>query len=404
MKERMFRLLLFCVITFATAYAGELIVLHSPNSVTFSGNEEIEQSLLTEVFAAALGLTVKQRGKWSGISILNPFEPPEAVVGIAVEGVDFLNSPRGHKFPLIPDEFEETSWQAFSGRIDERYTDNDNKVVRIYLGDGVDALGQSAIGELKLVPVEESSLRALNLENEVDRKFYEEIQLIHAIAKKISSNEKAESERDTMVGLYWLVVSQLRAIYDQHGKNSEAAMEALHLLNNALNTLSEAFIDLYDGKVLIVAFTNNPSQVRNTRSIPSTRVRRQVTNTTQDDQQEQSKDKADEEEVNIVNRKTNETISEINNPVDREGIDKSNNTWTEMEHKTKTNTQKIGQGGLNLAKEYNEDYPVIFNIMLWFGVIFVFSLLAICITIADMDPGRDSIIYRMTSNRMKKDN
>ncbi|XP_066591249.1 ATPase H(+)-transporting accessory protein 2 isoform X3 [Prorops nasuta] len=369
MKERMFRLLLFCVITFATAYAGELIVLHSPNSVTFSGNEEIEQSLLTEVFAAALGLTVKQRGKWSGISILNPFEPPEAVVGIAVEGVDFLNSPRGHKFPLIPDEFEETSWQAFSGRIDERYTDNDNKVVRIYLGDGVDALGQSAIGELKLVPVEESSLRALNLENEVDRKFYEEIQLIHAIAKKISSNEKAESERDTMVGLYWLVVSQLRAIYDQHGKNSEAAMEALHLLNNALNTLSEAFIDLYDGKVLIVAFTNNPSQVRNTRSIPSTRVRRQVTNTT------------DEYYKNVEN--SPETKGTPNN------IELNKN---------------VNKGGLNLAKEYNEDYPVIFNIMLWFGVIFVFSLLAICITIADMDPGRDSIIYRMTSNRMKKDN
>jgi len=26
------------------------------------------------------------------------------------------------------------------------------------------------------------------------------------------------------------------------------------------------------------------------------------------------------------------------------------------------------------------------------------------VAIADMDPGRDSIIYRMTSNRMKKDN
>ncbi|PSN44884.1 hypothetical protein C0J52_06190 [Blattella germanica] len=59
---------------------------------------------------------------------------------------------------------------------------------------------------------------------------------------------------------------------------------------------------------------------------------------------------------------------------------------------------------LNLAPEYSADYPVIFNIMLWFGVAFVFSLIAISIFIADMDPGRDSIIYRMTSTRMKKDN
>lgn len=45
-----------------------------------------------------------------------------------------------------------------------------------------------------------------------------------------------------------------------------------------------------------------------------------------------------------------------------------------------------------------------FNIILWFGVVMVFSLLAISYTIGYMDPGRDSIIYRMTSTRMKKDN
>lgn len=59
---------------------------------------------------------------------------------------------------------------------------------------------------------------------------------------------------------------------------------------------------------------------------------------------------------------------------------------------------------LNLAESYSEDYPVIFNIILWFGVLIVFSMLAISYAIAGMDPGRDSIIYRMTSTRIKKDN
>lgn len=59
---------------------------------------------------------------------------------------------------------------------------------------------------------------------------------------------------------------------------------------------------------------------------------------------------------------------------------------------------------VNLAKTYSEDYPVIFNIILWFGVVIAFSLLAISYAIASMDPGKDSIIYRMTSTRMKKDN
>lgn len=59
---------------------------------------------------------------------------------------------------------------------------------------------------------------------------------------------------------------------------------------------------------------------------------------------------------------------------------------------------------LNLALSYSDDYPVIFNIILWFSVVLTFSLLAISYTIGYMDPGRDSIIYRMTSTRMKKDN
>ena len=63
---------------------------------------------------------------------------PEAVVGIAVEGVDTLSSPRGKIFPLNVDEIEETTWQALSGRLEER--DDDNTLIRIYLGDGVDAV------------------------------------------------------------------------------------------------------------------------------------------------------------------------------------------------------------------------------------------------------------------------
>ncbi|KAL5282796.1 ATP6AP2 family protein [Megaselia abdita] len=59
---------------------------------------------------------------------------------------------------------------------------------------------------------------------------------------------------------------------------------------------------------------------------------------------------------------------------------------------------------LNIAEYYSADYPVIFNIILWFMVAFALALLAICYVIGDMDPGRDSIIYRMTSTRMKKDN
>ncbi|CAG7815542.1 unnamed protein product [Allacma fusca] len=61
--------------------------------------------------------------------------------------------------------------------------------------------------------------------------------------------------------------------------------------------------------------------------------------------------------------------------------------------------------GLNLSEDFSDDYPVVFNILLWLGVSMFIATLAICVFIASMDPGRDSLIYRVTSaQRFKKDN
>ncbi|XP_043665128.1 ATPase H(+)-transporting accessory protein 2 isoform X3 [Vespula pensylvanica] len=469
----MLNLFICFVFTLAGVYAnGEFVVLHSPDSVSFHGNEKIEQSLLKEVFAACLGYTVKQRETWQGISITDPFSLPEAIVSIAVEGVDTLDVPNGKKFQLNDDEIEETTWQAISGRLAER--DNDNTLVRIYLGDGLDALGQSALGELKPVPIDESSLKALRLTNEEDRKFLEEIQLLRAIAKKVPTAIKADDKPD----VYWLVVSGLRPVFDLHGNNSTAAKEALLLLNNAFNVISEAFMKAYDNKVVITAFTNDASLVRHTRSISSSRQRREAQ---QADQEEENRNISDEENIDTNIHSTSEINSDVsstteysNTNADSGSTEKSEQDLAKMENKINTNTKSVGQPAdqedksrninegenidiniysaskintnlsstteyndvntnsgnteksdqdltnmenqinvntnnvrqdeWNHAKYYTYNYPVIFNIFLWFGVVFVFSLLAICIAIADMDPGRDSIIYRMTSNRMKKDN
>ena len=57
----------------------------------------------------------------------------------------------------------------------------------------------------------------------------------------------------------------------------------------------------------------------------------------------------------------------------------------------------------NLAQPVDPNYAVIVNIILWMSLLIGVSVLAISIGIWNMDPGRDSIIYRMTSQRMKKD-
>lgn len=39
--------------------------------------------------------------------------------------------------------------------------------------------------------------------------------------------------------------------------------------------------------------------------------------------------------------------------------------------------------------------------MLWLGIAAILSIIAICYSLGGMDPGRNSIIYRMTSQRIK---
>lgn len=59
----------------------------------------------------------------------------------------------------------------------------------------------------------------------------------------------------------------------------------------------------------------------------------------------------------------------------------------------------------NVAVDYDELYPVIFNIVLWLMVLLVMAVISVSIGFLHMDPGKDSIIYRMTNMKsMKKDN
>jgi len=66
---------------------------------------------------------------------------------------------------------------------------------------------------------------------------------------------------------------------------------------------------------------------------------------------------------------------------------------------------KLTAEELNLADDVSEDYPVVFNIILFLAITLILALIAISVAISTMDPGRDSLIYRVTSaQRFKKDN
>jgi hypothetical protein len=59
---------------------------------------------------------------------------------------------------------------------------------------------------------------------------------------------------------------------------------------------------------------------------------------------------------------------------------------------------------LNQAVFYSDQYPAIFNLLFWTTLLIALAVFAISYGMFNMDPGLDTVIYRMTSQRIKKDN
>lgn len=57
----------------------------------------------------------------------------------------------------------------------------------------------------------------------------------------------------------------------------------------------------------------------------------------------------------------------------------------------------------NPAEFYRDQYPAIFNILFWLSLVLAIVVYAIAYNMWYMDPGLDTVIYRMTSQRIKKD-
>uniref|UniRef100_A0A8D0GMR7 Renin receptor n=1 Tax=Sphenodon punctatus TaxID=8508 RepID=A0A8D0GMR7_SPHPU len=57
----------------------------------------------------------------------------------------------------------------------------------------------------------------------------------------------------------------------------------------------------------------------------------------------------------------------------------------------------------NLGYPYNFNYAVVFNIIFWIMIVLTIAVIVISYSLWNMDPGYDSIIYRMTNQKIRMD-
>jgi hypothetical protein len=57
----------------------------------------------------------------------------------------------------------------------------------------------------------------------------------------------------------------------------------------------------------------------------------------------------------------------------------------------------------NPATFYSDQYPAIFHLIFWTSLVLTLAIFGIAYGMCNMDPGLNTVIYRMTSQRIKKD-
>ncbi|CAC5405531.1 ATP6AP2 [Mytilus coruscus] len=364
-KELIFRsktnilhfLCIYCLIS--QVICQELIVTHAPKYVTFQQQaDNLQTSDVSKVITHTLGVPTEDV-KWSGVTQGSLFNRPKANVLMTVvtaEGKKPLSVKNIAKYPVksdipsvdvgqmmnvIQDTFFDTNPLMIDTGVDNNFFDvhTDFDVFR-KLPDTMRRMADRLLDSDSVL--NQHTVGTLNSSHPTDLKLMGELQMVQDVVNTIS--DKPEMMSTKSPDLFSFTVTGLRDIMDKHGSQSTQAADASDLVNNFINKMTEDFKKLYKDNVMIEVLTIVPEKAGYVRKVRSL--------------------KAD--------------------PTPTPGPDNS-------------------MKELNLSKDYDEDYPAIFNIILWFMIILAIVLFSVSYGMWHMDPGRDSIIYRMTTTRLKKD-
>jgi renin receptor len=334
---------------------GEFTILHAPKSVHFLRTENaIDSSEIPAVVALYLGLPLNSDIKWDGLAEGSPFQRPKAAVVISIDSLPNgkLELPYSYQYKML-----ETG-----GEFDSESTINyiqslDWKKVPVF----VDFSAEASTVELKshradLFSSLPTTLGRIYEDAITHKKWFKTAHLgslnvtndadLQFVAEVYMISEIVDVlKRHPKVlqnhspDFYHFRVNGLEALVDAYGRQSEQVKDAVHLLNAAIEEVANDFREMYHDNCVIQVAGFQQPAV-----VTKTRKGRSLLDA----------------EVN-----TNKT--------------------------------------LNLAPEFTDMYPVIFNIILWTMIAMGLAIFAISWGIWHMDPGRDSLIYRMTSQRKKND-
>ncbi|XP_030637378.1 renin receptor [Chanos chanos] len=335
-------------------FGDRLTVLRSPQFVTFrEGQWPISGEKIPDLVALTMGFSVQEDLDWPGLGAGSLFQRPRANALIVVRGVDSLDLPRNiTSYPLEnPVPFT---------------LDNVANTVHTLFADSTPVVLQLAPSEERLYMMGMANTVFEDLPvtlQQIHGRLSQEGSVLHSLPlNSLSRSNEADllflSEvqvlhdisalllrhthlaKDHAPDLYSLELSGLEEISRRYGVESQQFRDATKILASVLQKFADDVSGVYGNNAVVEVVTVK------TFEAPLTRKSR-----------------------SILQSKQN------SNP----------------------------GSPYNLAYKYNFEYAVIFNIVLWLMIALALAVVAISYNLWNMDPGYDSIIYRMTNQKIRMD-
>ncbi|XP_029459014.1 renin receptor [Rhinatrema bivittatum] len=334
--------------------AAEFTVLRWPQTITFQdGNWPLPGERIPDLLVLSMGFSVEEDLSWPGLAVGNLFYRPRAIILVTVRGVDKLPLPKaGISYPIenaVPfslDSVAEAIHSLFSKEMPVvlQLAPSDERVYMVGKANTVFENLPITLQQLRNRLFQENSIfNSLPL-NSLSKT--SEVDLLFLSELQVLHDISALLTRhkhlakDHSPDLYSLELAGLEEIGKHYGEDSQQFRDACQVLAESLQKFADEMFSIYGGNAVVQAVT----------------------------------------------------VKSFETPLVR----KSRSILESAQTSTSGNLY-------NLAYQYNFNYAVVFNIILWLMIGLAIAVIVISYTLWNMDPGYDSIIYRMTNQKIRMD-
>ncbi|NXX25198.1 RENR protein, partial [Nicator chloris] len=329
---------------------GEFSILRSPQSVVFrDGSWPIPGERIPDVAALTMGFSVEEDLPWPGLAVGDLFHRPQATVLITVKGVDKLPV-KGLSYPI--ENAVPFSLDSVANAIHTLFSEETPVVLqlapseeRVYM-----------VGKANAV-FEDLSVTLRQLRN---RLFQDNSILSSLPLNSLSRNNEVDllflSELQVLPDIASLLSRHKHLAKDHSPDLYSLELSGLEEVGKRYGEDSQQFKDA--SQILVDSLQKFADEMFNLYGGNAV--------------------------VEVV------AVKEFNSPLSR---------------KTRSILQvsQSKENPYNLAYPYNYDYSVVFNIVLWMMIGLALAVIVISYNLWNMDPGYDSIIYRMTNQKIRMD-